>query len=145
MYFILWLQTCSQKVSRINPFWKKVCLLGAEVLSWRTYKVFVVWRHGWLTIFSKPEISGIVGWMTSIKVWYKQEKHAKICFNKSVFNKKVCSCEKVYFSIRLQQKERISNYYLVWELFWPLEFWIYIFRPMRMTDAILSGSPPRAT
>ena len=37
--------------------------------------------------------------------------------------------------------ERISNHYLVRELFWPLEFRIYIFRPMRMTDAILPGSP----
>ena len=26
------------------------------------------------------------------------------------------------------------------ELFWPLKFQIYIFRPMRMTDAILLGS-----
>ena len=41
--------------------------------------------------------------------------------------------------------ERISNHYLVWELFWRLEFRIYIFPPMRMTDAILSWSPPRAT
>ena len=36
--------------------------------------------------------------------------------------------------------ERISNHYLVRELFWPLEF-----RLMRMTVAILPGSPPRAT
>ena len=28
---------------------------------------------------------------------------------------------------------------------WPLRFQIYIFRPMRMTDAILSGSPARVT
>ena len=40
--------------------------------------------------------------------------------------------------------ERISNHYLVQELFWLLEFRIYIFRPMRMTDATLPGSPPRA-
>ena len=39
--------------------------------------------------------------------------------------------------------ERISNHYFVWELFWPLEFRIYIFRPMRMTDAILSGEVTR--
>ena len=39
----------------------------------------------------------------------------------------------------LLQKERILNYYLVWELFWPLEFRIYIFHPMRMTDTILPG------
>ena len=32
--------------------------------------------------------------------------------------------------------ERISNHYLVWELFWPLEFRIYISRPMRMVDMI---------
>ena len=42
---------------------------------------------------------------------------------------------------RGKQKERISNYYLVRELFWLLELRIYIFRPMRMTDAILPGSP----
>ena len=36
-----------------------------------------------------------------------------------------------------------SNYYLLRELFWPLELRIYIFRPMRMTDAILPGWPPR--
>ena len=41
--------------------------------------------------------------------------------------------------------EIISNHYLVRELFWPLEFRIYIFRPMRMIDAILPGSPPWAT
>ena len=41
--------------------------------------------------------------------------------------------------------ERISNHYLVQELFWPLEFRIDIFRPIRMTDAILPGPPPRAT
>ena len=35
--------------------------------------------------------------------------------------------------------ERISNHYLARELFWPLEFRIYVFRPMRMTDAILPG------
>ena len=29
------------------------------------------------------------------------------------------------------------------ELFWRLEFWIYIFRPMRMTDAILPRDLPR--
>ena len=28
------------------------------------------------------------------------------------------------------------------ESFWPLEFRIYIFRPMRTTNAILPGSPP---
>ena len=38
--------------------------------------------------------------------------------------------------------ERISNHYLVQELFWPLEVQIYIFCPMRMTDTILPGSPP---
>ena len=42
----------------------------------------------------------------------------------------------------VSQKEIISDYYLVRELFWPLELRIYIFRPMRMTDAILAGSPP---
>ena len=41
--------------------------------------------------------------------------------------------------------ERISNHYLMRELFWPLEFRIYIFRPMRMIEAILPGSPPWAT
>ena len=41
--------------------------------------------------------------------------------------------------------ERISNHYLVRELFWQLEFRIYIFHPMRMTDAILLGLPSRAT
>ena len=44
-----------------------------------------------------------------------------------------------YFSFYVVA-ERISNHYLV-----PLEFQIYIFRPMRMTDAILPGSPPSAT
>ena len=41
--------------------------------------------------------------------------------------------------------ERISNHYLERELFLPLEFRIYIFRPMRMTDAILPGSSHWAT
>ena len=35
--------------------------------------------------------------------------------------------------------ERISNHYLVRELFLPLEFWNYTFHLMRMTDAILPG------
>ena len=50
----------------------------------------------------------------------------------------------IYIYMYIYQKERISNYYLVQELFWPLEFRIYIFRPLRMTDAILPGSPLRA-
>ena len=41
--------------------------------------------------------------------------------------------------------ERISNHYLERELFWPLEFRICIFRPMRMTDTILPGSSPWVT
>ena len=41
--------------------------------------------------------------------------------------------------IQPPQAKRISNYYLVRELFWPLELRIYIFRPMRMIDAILPG------
>ena len=41
--------------------------------------------------------------------------------------------------------ERISNPYLVRELFWQLESRIYIFRPMRMTDTILPGSSPWET
>ena len=41
--------------------------------------------------------------------------------------------------------ERASNHHLVRELFWSLEFRIYIFRPMRMTDAILPGEVTRGT
>ena len=37
----------------------------------------------------------------------------------------------------------ISNNYFVWELLWPLEIRNYIFRPMRMTNALLPRSSPR--